>query len=219
MAQSNDSITVTPGSGATVATHAVAGKEHQVVMVADDSGHIQGSLPTYFFATPPIAVGANKLLADIFNGAGSGRVMDIRGIWLIPKTDVAVTGVVTARVDVYRTNAVGSGSSNAPEANATPDPGTGCWSKFDENNAALPAQVTMRTAPTAGATITKWLFGTYVFTEETGPGAQLTQFQNLLPTFVYGQKLVLREGQGVLFKQGVVASVGSVSILVAFTLE
>lgn len=31
MSQANDSILVTPGSGATVATELIAGKEHQVV--------------------------------------------------------------------------------------------------------------------------------------------------------------------------------------------
>lgn len=43
MTASNDSILVTPGTGATVATHLVNSKEHQVVMVADEYGSIQGS--------------------------------------------------------------------------------------------------------------------------------------------------------------------------------
>jgi len=45
------------------------------------------------------------------------------------------------------------------------------------------------------------------------------QYQNLIPMFTFGQKLVVRENTGILFKQGAVVSVGSVSILVAFTLE
>jgi hypothetical protein len=47
----------------------------------------------------------------------------------------------------------------------------------------------------------------------------LTQWFNLIPQFFYGQKLAVRENTGVLFKQGGVASVGSVSLFVAFTLE
>ena len=46
MSQANDSVLVTPGAGATVATHLVSAKEYQVVMVADESGHIQQTLPT-----------------------------------------------------------------------------------------------------------------------------------------------------------------------------
>lgn len=225
MSQANDSILVTPGTGATVATHLVNGKEHQVVMVADDSGHIQGSLPTYFYCTPPIAVGANKLLADLFNATGSGKVMDVRGVWLIPKLDVAVTGVVAVRIDLYRTSAVGTGGTAASTDSATPDVGGGNFTKFDESNAAVPAQITARVAPTAGATISRWLFPTSYSPEEamtatgSGPTGYLSQFQNLIPMFSFGQKLTVRENTGLLFKQGAVASVGSMSILIAFTLE
>lgn len=38
MTQANDSITITPGTGATVATHMVNAKEHQVVVLADQTG-------------------------------------------------------------------------------------------------------------------------------------------------------------------------------------
>lgn len=225
MTQANDSILVTPGSGATVATHTVNGKEHEVVMIADDSGHIQGSLPTYFYCTPPIVVGANKLLTDIFNATGSGKVMDIRGAWIIPKLDAAVTGVLGVRVDLYRTSAVGTGGTAASTDSATPDVAGGNFTKFDELNTAIPAQITARVAPSGGATISRWLFPTSYSPEEamtatgSGPTGYLSQFQNLIPMFTFGQKLVIRENTGILFKQGAIASVGSMSILVAFTLE
>jgi hypothetical protein len=220
MAQANDSILVTPGSGATVATHLVAGKEHQVVVIAEDSGHLQGTLPTYFYCSPPIAVGANKLHVDLFNATGSGKVMDIRGIWLIPKLDAAVTGALAVRMDVYRTSAVGTGGTAAPRDSATIDVAGGNFTKFDELNEAIPAQITARAAPTGGATISRWLFPSNVAPEESNTSmGYLTQWQNLIPQFLYGQKLVVRENTGILLKQGPVASVGSVSILIAFTLE
>lgn len=220
MSQANDSVSVTPGTGAVVATHAVAGKEHQVVMLADESGHISGSLPTYGLITPPIAVGASKLLLDIFNATGSGKVIDIRGAWIIPKMDVAVTGAVAVRVDMYRTSAVGTGGSTVVADSPTMDAATGSFWKFDESNAAIPAGITARVAPTAGATISRWLFPSNVASEESPTSmGYLSQWQNLIPQFFYGQKLTVRENSGVLFKQGAVASVGSVSLLVAFTLE
>jgi hypothetical protein len=219
MAQANDSVTVTPGAGATVATHLVNGKEHQVVMAADDSGHIMGSLPTYFYCSPPIAVGANKLMLDLFNATGSGKVIDVRGIWVISKSDVAVTGVVAARYDFYRTSAIGTAGTTASVDGASADPGGGNITKFDESNAAVPSQITVRVAPTGGATKTRWLFPVFAFPEETAPGAHLLQFQNALPMFTFGQKLVIRENTGLLIQQGSVASVGSFSFLFAFTLE
>lgn len=221
MAQANDSILVTPGSGATVATHLVAAKEHQVVMVCDDSGHIQGTLPTYFYTTPPIAVAANKLWCDIFNATGSGKAMDIRGLWLIPKLDVAVVGVVAVRLDLYRTSAVGTTGTAASVDSATVDVAGGNLTKFDESNAAIPAQITARVAPGGGATILRWMFPMSYSPEELGTsaGGYLIQGINMIPQFSFGQKLIVRENTGLLIKQGPVASVGSGSILVAFTLE
>lgn len=220
MTLAGDSILVTPGTGATLATHLVSSKEHQVVMIADDSGHIQGTLPTYFYCTPPIVVGASKLFCDIFNATGSGKVMDIRGAWLIPKLDVAVAGAVAVRMDIYRTSAIGTGGTAASTDSATIDVGGGNLTKFDENNTAIPAQITARVAPAGGATISRWLFPTNVAPEESNTSmGYLSQWQNLIPMFSFGQKLVVRENTGILFKQGGVASVGSVSILVAFTLE
>lgn len=220
MAQANDSILVTPGSGATVATHLINGKEYQAVVLADDSGHIHGSLASYTYATPAAAVGANKLYLDLFNASGSGVVIDIRGIWCIPKTDVAVVGALGIRVDLYRTSAVGTGGTAHSYKSATPDVAGGNISPFDTNNAALPAQVTARWLPTGGATISEWIFPTYSLGEETATSqAFMSQYQNLMPVLVVGQKFTLREGQGILLKQGAVAATGSIGFLVVFTVE
>lgn len=46
MALANDSVTVTPGAGATIATQLASGKEHQVVCLADQSGNLDPTIPT-----------------------------------------------------------------------------------------------------------------------------------------------------------------------------
>lgn len=220
MALAGDSILVTPGSGATVATELISGKEHQVIMQADASGHLHGTLPSYMYMTPSTAVGASKLYLDIFNASGSGKVMDIRGIWIVPDTDVAVVGAVAVRIDLYRTSAVGTGGTAASYKSATVDVAGGNICPMDTNNAALPAQITARWLPAGGATISEWMISTYSLGEEASTSmAYLSQFQNILPQLTVGQKLAVREGQGILLKQFTVASVGNVSFLVAFTLE
>lgn len=220
MTQANDSILVTPGSGATVATHTVAAKKHQVIINADASGHLVGTLPTYFYQTPAVAVGASKLFLDLFNAAGSGKIIDVRGIWIVPKTDVAVVGALGVRVDLYRTSAVGTGGTAHSYKSATPDVAGGNICPSDTANAALPAQITARWLPTGGATIAEWLLATYTAGEETATSqAFILQYQNILPALTWGQKLALNEGQGLLLKQGTVAATGSLSFLVAFTLE
>lgn len=220
MALPNDSILVTPGSGATVATHLVGGKEYQVVMLADAQGQVHASLESYMWATPLAAVGADKLYADLFNATGSGKIVDVRGIWAIPKTDVAVVGALGIRLDLYRTSAVGTGGTAAVYKSATRDVAGGTINPFDTNNADLPAQITARHLPTGGATIAQWLFPTYTLGEETATSqAYMSQYQNLIPVLTVGQKLTLRETQGLLVKQGAVAATGNVQLLIVFTVE
>jgi hypothetical protein len=220
MTQANDSILVTPGAGATVATHLINGKEYQVVILGDSAGHIVGTTPSYFLWLPKIAVGANKLYADIFNATGSGKVLEINGIWCIPSQDVAVTGVLGVEVDLYRTSAVGTGGTAAliDRTNQT----TPAFSMKDTANAAIPVQVTARSVPTAGATISSMLFGQYLNTEEGSTAmvaaTAIGAFTNLLPEVRETQVLTIRENSGLLIKQGAIAGVGSLAFLVDFSL-
>lgn len=220
MAQANDSVLVTPGSGASIATHLIAGKEHQVMVQADASGHLHGTLPTYLYTTPAAAVGASKLYFDLFNAVGSGKIIDVRGIWIVPKTDVAVVGALGIRIDLYRTSVVGTGGTAHNYRSATPDVAGGNISPMDTLNAALPAQITARHLPTGGATIDDWMIATFTLGEELSTSqAYMSQYQNILPNLHVGQKFALNEGEGILLKQGTVAATGSIGFLVAFTLE
>lgn len=220
MTQSNDSVLVTPGTGATIATHLIAGKEHQVMVQADSSGHIVGTLPTYLWTTPSAPVGASKLYCDLFNAAGSGKIIDVRGIWLVPDTDVAVVGALGVRIDLYRTSTVGTGGNVAAYKSSTPDVAGGNICPSDTDNAALPAQITARHLLTGGATISEWLMASYTLGEETSTSmAFMTQYMNILPVLMWGQRLALREGQGILLKQGTVSATGNLGFLIAFTVE
>lgn len=217
MTQANDSILVTPGTGATVATHLAATKEYQVVMVADESGHIQQTLPTYNWWVPGAAVGASKLYADIFNAAGSGKILELRGLWAIPKSDVAITGAVAVEVGLYRTSAVGTGGT-AHTYNGGTASTAHVITPWDTTNSVPPAQVTARAVPTGGATISALYWAQYVFTEETNAGTYMAAYTNLLPVATMTQRMTFNEGQGMLIKQGTVAGVGSLAFLGLFTL-
>lgn len=222
MAQANDSILITPGAGATVATHLANAKEYQVVILADDAGHLAGTKPTYTYIVPSTAVGANKLFLDLFNASGSGKIIRVLSVRPIVDTDIAVVGVVGIRIGLYRTSAVGTGGTAAAYKSATLDVAGGTISPQDTANAALPAQITARHLPTAGATIAEWLRGMYVMGEESATSmAYLFQGQmNMLNVDdLSAQLLTLREGEGILVKQGAVASVGNVRFRVTFTSE
>lgn len=216
MAQANDSITVTPGVGATVATHAPGdGKEYQVVMLAGDGGHIHGTKPSYTLWIPPQVAAANKIFFDLFNGVGSGKSIEINGLWCVPKTDVAVTGAVSVELLLQRTSAVGTGGTTITTSTAT---GTAGIAPKDTNNPAIGANITARLVPAAGATVQAHLFSTYIFSEETNAGTLLSQFFNMLPAQTTEfQPMTLREGFGVRVAQGTVASLNSYGFIMDFT--
>lgn len=212
MTLAGDSILVTPGSGATVATHTVASKEHQVVMVADADGHIQGSNPVYRLIVQGSAVGANKVHADLFNASGSALVLKVLSAKVLPDIDTAVTGVVAAEVALTRTTAVGTGGTAATLDSTSLTAPT--IVELDTSNPALHANITARAAPAGGATAGALLGLRHVFTEETNAGAALAAL--LGAEFVTCGPVIVREGQGLRFVQGAVASVGTLNFEITF---
>lgn len=216
MALPNDSIDVTPGTGATVATHTVSSKEYQVVMTSDADGQIRGSLPAWGLVIPPAAVGASKIYFDLFNNQAS-TTLRLRKLFGIVATDVAVTGTLGIRVDTMRTSAVGTGGTAAVGPASASKTAAAFW-PFTPGN-TLPAGVTARAVPTGGATDEAWLFPSYLFTEETNVSSQVTQFFNLLPELTTEQSIELPTGKGLKVVQGTVASVGTVAFLAVFTVE
>lgn len=218
MALANDTIKVTPGSGATVATHSPGSgsTEYQVVTIADSTGHLVETKPTYLCSIPGLDNAANRYHWELFNGSSASTVV-VRAIYPIPRTDTAATGTLSARYDFYRTTAWGSGgtahnfeSSSTLSAN---------FARLDTNDTTLVGSgiscLTVLTSITTGS----WLFTSYVFNEETNPSAILIQGVNLIPQRTWGKELVLRANQGVAIRQGTVASVNQTGWLIAFTTE
>lgn len=216
MTQANDSITVTPGTGAAVATHLVNSKEHPVELLADADGHILGSLPVYRLQVPPQAVGANKVMADLFNASGSGVKMRVLRAIAYPNLDAAVTGTLGVRISLTRTSTVGTGGT-ATSAEGT-DPTVGTISKLDTTFASLPGQVTARVAPAGGATAGAVISTRQMFTEETNAGTAAGAALGVELISGLGDELIVREGEGIRLLQGAVASVGSIGFDVLFEL-
>lgn len=213
MTQANDSVPVTPGTGATIATHLANGKKHQVVMVADEFGIIKGSASTYRLIVNGSAVGANKVHCDLFN-ADAALLVKIVSAKVLPDIDTAVTGVVSAEISLTRTTAVGTGGTAATLDSTSLTAPT--IVELDTANAALDADITARAAPAGGATAGALLGTRHIFTEETNAGAALAAM--LGAEFVLSPEypIVLRQNQGVRFVQGAVASVGTLNFEITF---
>lgn len=216
MPEANDSISVTPGTGATVATQLVNGKEYQVVCIADENGQIEGSNPRYRLVVPSQAVGANKVYCDLFNATGSGKIMKILSVFAYPDNDTAVTGTLGVEVALTRTTSVGTGGTAAVNDGTTLTAAT--ISRFDTNDEVVPAQITARLAPTGGATGGAYLGSRWIFTEETNAGSALGSATGVDIIRNEGAKLIVRENSGIRVLQGAVASVGNIAIEINFAL-
>jgi len=205
MTQANDSILVTPGAGATVATHLVASKEYQVVMEADNLGHIKGSRADFLAYFTAATNAANRRVADLFN-ASATAIIRIQGIWILP-TLTAITGV-NIGFGMKRTSAVGTGGTAI-----TPRP-------LDTTYAALDAGVTARAGATGGATVVYTYWQAHFLNDETNAGAGIVGLINQLPTIADKTvEIVLRQNEGLLIQQDVTATVGLTGALMYFTVE
>jgi hypothetical protein len=206
MSLANDSITITPGSGATVATHLTNSKEHQVVVMAEADGHIVNSKEDWFAWFAPATNAASRSVGDLFN-ADATAVVRVRGVWIVP-TSTAITGAQIG-FDLNKTSSVGTGGTGV-----TPRP-------LDSNFAALDADITARAGATGGATLAHLLLQQYHFNEETNASTALVQHQNLLPSSIGNRvaEIVLRQNQGIQVKQSVTMTTGLTGALFYFTVE
>lgn len=214
MSLPNDSIAITPGSGATVATELVSSKEYQVVMLAYPNGHLQGSLPQYRLICPAQAVGANKVFLDLFNATGSGVSLNILSAYCYVDNDTAVTGTLGVEVNLTRTTSVGTGGTAATTDGSSLTAIT--ITRMDTADPGLSANITARSSPTGGATAGALIGQRWVFTEETSAPAGIAG--TLGAEFVRneGADLIVRENTGIRFVQGSVASVGNLSFEITF---
>lgn len=221
MALANDSITVTPGTGATVATNSVGGKEHQVVQIADAEGHIEGSPLAYIaYFSPRVLTAAATDQFDIFNATGSGVTLRLRGLYPVITRTVATAFIIPWQFDIVRTNTIGTGGTAFTKDSATtPAAGAGNFVRFSNGDAALGANVTARALPTGGAAIANFLFSMFVLPEETFPYETLAQGINWMPELPHEQPWEIRENEGFKVRQiTATASTGaSIGWIVSFT--
>lgn len=215
MSLAGDSILVTPGSGATVATETVGGKEHQVVMLAAPNGHLLGSKATYFYAIPSQVhvAAANTVHWDLFN-ADAALLVRVISIRQLPNITTAVTGVVFDW-QLMRTTAVGTGGVAQT-----------AWLP-DTSQTALDADITCRSKPTGGATASTVLTNYSISSEETNTGTitiaamgGLELVPEALLSADYGMPgILLRQNQGLRCVQVTNSAAGNTGWLISFTVE
>ena len=169
----------------------------------------QASLPTYYALADAVTFAQNKHVISIVNEAGSGKMVSIKKLFMINTQLASVTGVAV-RADVKKATAHSGGTSIT------------CQS-CDSTNAALPAQITVRTAATS-VTEGALLFPLTFTNDEAGatqafPSTQLMAGFNWFPEGGEIQELRLREGEGLTVKIITATTVGQFAWFIVFTCD
>lgn len=138
---------------------------------------------------------------DLFNAAGSGKLVVVHSLTPILATDSVVTGL-GSHWELNRTTSVGTGGTAKTPV------------KLNTSAANLPAEITARQKPTGGAVVGALLTGRSYVVDETN----FNDPPNMLPSVYGGYPLVLREGEGIGMDQVTSLAVGSIGFELYFSL-
>lgn len=192
--------------------------DRQRPVYVDDRGRVcvnpglDGDLYKLFI--PPIAVGANKVFFDLFNGA-SDKILEIASVTPIQDGSVAVVGTLAVDLFLTRTTAVGTGGAPATLEGTALTAAT--ISKIDPGSPDLVSTITARNAPGGGATAGAVLSFNSMFTEETSIASYWRgNLLNLGPDGS-GSRILVPYGTGIRVVQGAIASVGNIGFDVLFS--
>lgn len=161
--------------------------------------------PTGRLFIPQTAVGANKIMFDLFNGM-TNVFMVVKQVTAIPERSVAATGLVSVKLFLQKTSAIGTGGTAATlnAANTAP-------SFTFPHIMPLPTGLSARAAPGGGATAAGVVAERQVIPEETSAAPPHTDFMRPEDGW-----LLIPPGAGMSVVQSAVASVGLVGFDVAF---
>jgi hypothetical protein len=168
---------------------------------------------TFTAAFLGVAFGNNKSMAGLFNGAGSGRVLRVKRIWVLNNQTSGVTGVLTT-FSLRRSTAQSSGTSVTPV-------------KHDTASSTLPAQVLCAHGATVTSatadTFRNWMWSN---DEPAASSGTSDEFECLVPLNLIWdaatgdadlEPIVLREGFGIDVRHSGSSAVGVVDVYVEFT--
>lgn len=168
---------------------------------------------TYRAVAAGVAFAANKSMATIFNGSGSGRVVRIKRVWFLNNQTVAVTGVLTT-MELRRITASTGGSAITTV-------------KHDTTSEAIPAQITT----TSGATDTlssdpafmRWMWSN----DEPAASSLTSDETETIPvlSLIFDstgdadlEPITLRTGEGLSVRHTGSTAVGTADVIIEFTM-
>lgn len=210
MAQPNDSIAATAGSGTTLATHLQSSKEFETVILADASGHILTAPNLYWFTMTAFSVhvaAASTNFLDLFNADATVKVRVRSIIHQIQPVVGGNTGT-GIRWQILRTTAAGTGGTSLTAV------------KSDSSLAALDSDITARTNPSGGATAGESLLWYNRSSLEVTPAGPVNLGSpEVLPLLLVKKGILLGQNMGLRINQETNTDSGESQIRIGFTVE
>ena len=197
-----NSIPIGPSNGNKVyfvtVTRNIQGVPTQVLVATET----EADMPVYVATIPASAVGASKNHASVVNKTGSGKIVRVLHVYAVPSLSAVIAGV-NVTIEIHGVAATG------PTAGTVITP-----RNYDTDDGDLPAQIEVRSNPTATPAANWILASGIVNTEEaTSQPSQSDIFTKK------GSALILRENQGLLFKQTAFAGVGNFNLHIVFQVD
>lgn len=171
----------------------------------------------YRLFVPKAAAGSNKVYWDLFNAAGSGMELDVLACVPIVSGAVAVTGSLSVDLFLTRTSAVGTGGTAATVNGVALDAAT--ITSHDNSMPFDRSFVTVRSAPTGGATAGAVISFRSVFTEETSVASYWPCSDMVRPRADGIPSLLVPQSTGLRVVQGAIASVGNIAFEMLFNVR
>lgn len=201
MAQANDSVLVTPGAGATIATELINAKEYQVLVLADAKGHIFGGRETFHVCDDAGgAFAASSRLLMLFNASATYQIEVIQ-LYVISTATAAITGLIRG-LKAQRSTAIPSAGATAitPVPLDTAHALAASVTAYRQTAVATPATQTLTASTFLG-------LGSAAQEENSGGASKYMVFDE---QELGGEPILLRQNQGITIVNDATAMLGVV---------
>lgn len=184
MTAANDSIVVTPGSGATVGAHLVNSKEHEVWSISDTPGQLRPSPAGYYaYTLTSVRITTSTAPELVLYNNDASLIVDVEQVRVCKIVNAVDISLVAGGGELVRVSTYSGGTTVAPV-------------KLDTNTATLDTEINLIIEPNSigkdGETISRRMLPTGGGTEYTQDTAMVIFSRNQ-----DGLPIVLRQGQGI----------------------
>lgn len=218
-------LAVTSIVGPPMKVFEVGSNYHQGFMPMDKYGWAWASKDHYSWHVGSLAVSSDRFYAQIMNNSGSGKLLEVTGVYIVPRMDAALVPATGNRLNFFRTSSsmLTTGSNWQYRVQSLDAPG-GNVNPFDTGAPSLLTNswITGRVLPNSSV-CTDFLWAAY-FTgagSVAQQGGAQAQYTNVLPIDNKPdvQRWTFRPNEGLLIRNHLATGSGTVNLLITFAVS